>query len=144
MYKGCVYLEGNLEINGFDPFNPNLNSREVPSLENINYTSPDDIYDFSFLDDIREITGYVVIFNTNIKTLRLKSLEIIRGRNKLGGNSLYVQSNMRLEKLDLVNLKGDYFSWIFLIHWQSEQNKKDEICGLTRAAWPVRAILPVN
>ena len=110
MYKGCVYLEGNLEINGFDPFNPNLNSREVPSLENINYTSPDDMYDFSFLDEIREITGYVVISNTNIKTLRLKSLEIIRGRNQLGENSLYVQSNTRLEKLDLVNLKGDYFS----------------------------------
>jgi hypothetical protein len=36
-------------------------------------------YDFSFLNDIKEITGYLLIHNTRLKTLRFKSLQIIRG-----------------------------------------------------------------
>ena len=64
-------------------------------------------YDFSFLDDIKEITGYLLVHNTKIKNLRFKNLEIIRGENiVLDKFSVYIDANTRLEQLDLTNLKG--------------------------------------
>jgi len=67
----------------------------------------DETYDFSFLDDIKEITGYLIITGTRIKSLRLKSLEIIRGKQLFRDKySVYIESNIRLEKLDLTKLKG--------------------------------------
>lgn len=63
------------------------------------------MYDFSFLDSIREITGYLIIFNTNIKSIRLKNLQIIRGKTLFSSNySVFIASNDNLERLDLTNL----------------------------------------
>lgn len=88
IYSDCVYVDGNLEISNFNP-ESNQNS----------------IYDFSFLDSIREITGYLIIFNTNLKRLRLKNLQIIRGNNLFLSNySIFIASNENLELLDLTNL----------------------------------------
>ena len=106
LYFSCVYLEGNLEINNFDPYNSNTYSREKLESDSQDQ-SLDDTYDFSFLDNIKEITGYLIISGTRLKSLRLKSLEIIRGKHLFKDQySLYIQSNVRLEKLDFVNLKG--------------------------------------
>ena len=115
MYKSCVYLEGNLEINNFDPYNSNTFSRE--KLESDSHDqSLDDTYDFSFLDEIKEITGYLIISGTRIKSLRLKSLEIIRGKNLFRDKySVYIESNVRLETLDLVKLKGKISLFVFLM-----------------------------
>lgn len=64
-------------------------------------------YDFSFLDNIKEISGYLLIHNTWIKTIKLKSLEIVRGRNLFSKKySIFIESNERLELLDLTRLKG--------------------------------------
>jgi hypothetical protein len=103
IYKNCVYLEGNLEINNFNPYNSN--SKELIDYQNTDQTL-DKTYDFSFLDEIKEITGYLIVSNTRIKNLRLKSLEIIRGRNLFGDFSVYISANVRLERLELLNLKG--------------------------------------
>jgi hypothetical protein len=67
----------------------------------------DETYDFSFLDNIKEITGYLIITGTRIKSLRLKNLEIIRGKQLFRDKySVYIESNIRLEKLDLTKLRG--------------------------------------
>ena len=101
-----MYLDGNLEINNFDPYNSNTLSREKLETDSQDKTI-DETYDFSFLDDIKEITGYLIITGTRIKSLSLKNLEIIRGKQLFRDKySVYIESNIRLEKLDLTKLKG--------------------------------------
>lgn len=89
-FSKCVYVEGNVEINNFNP------------------NEPIEQYDFSFLDDIKEITGYLLIHNTRLKSIRFKSLELIRGKNLITDNkiSLFIDNNAQLEHLDLSYLKG--------------------------------------
>lgn len=112
-------MDGNVEITNFNPFNEKSNdagsvdvtmSNEDGSLD---YDSLDSEFDFSFFDNIREITGYLLIHNTKIKNIRFKSLEIVRGKNKVRDRySVFVDLNSRLERLDLSKLKGNqsYFS----------------------------------
>ena len=71
-------------------------------------------YDFSFLDSIREITGYLLIHNTRIKNLRFKNLQLIRGKNLISDkHSVYIDSNVRLQNLDLSTLKGKFYFVFF-------------------------------
>lgn len=58
-YTNCTYVDGNLEITW---------------LEN------EDL-DLSFLQYIREVTGYVFISHVNVRRIVLPRLQIIRGRN---------------------------------------------------------------
>ncbi|XP_043475369.1 epidermal growth factor receptor isoform X2 [Leptopilina heterotoma] len=58
-YTNCTYVDGNLEITW---------------LEN-------EDFDLSFLQYIREVTGYVFISHVNVRRIVLPSLQIIRGRN---------------------------------------------------------------
>ncbi|ESP04264.1 hypothetical protein LOTGIDRAFT_224000 [Lottia gigantea] len=59
-YMGCTVVHGNLEITNLD--DPNID------------------YDLSFLSDIRYVSGYVFIgLVSELDTLELKSLEVIRG-----------------------------------------------------------------
>lgn len=96
-YSECVYVDGNVEINSFAPYDNGINSEY--SIQS---------YDFSFLDNIKEITGYLLIHgNKHLKSLKFKSLQLIRGKSLLFDKiSLYVENNMYLESLDLRNLKG--------------------------------------
>lgn len=57
-YTNCTFVDGNLEITWIQ----------------------DDAYDLSFLQNIREVTGYVLISHMDIIQLRLPNLQIIRGR----------------------------------------------------------------
>ncbi len=93
-----------MEINSFDPSSSD-NDRERELVFGNNTTEE---YDFSFLDNIREITGYLLIHNNiNLKKLAFKNLRLIRGKSGLlsGRFSLYVENNVMLEALDLVHLK---------------------------------------
>ena len=56
-YTNCTYVEGNLEISWL----------RDPTL------------DFSFLENIREVTGYVLIVLYYPRVIPLKNLRIIRG-----------------------------------------------------------------
>jgi hypothetical protein len=90
-YRDCVYLDGNLEISNF----------RVPPNKTI------DDYDFAFLHNITEITGYLLIFNSDIEALPLKSLKIVRGWKLFNDQySVYIDSNKNLATLDLRSLKG--------------------------------------
>lgn len=59
-FKDCQYVDGNLEINGLD-------NEEFYNA------------DLSFLNSIREVTGYVLIANVYAQNVTLESLTIIRG-----------------------------------------------------------------
>lgn len=108
-----------MEINNFDPFNEDGadidygriseggEDEDQLLVSDSEYDRLDAEYDFSFLDNIREITGYLLIHNTRARTLRFKSLEIVRGKNLIKDKySVFIDSNTRLETLDLSNLKG--------------------------------------
>ncbi|ESP01755.1 hypothetical protein LOTGIDRAFT_238156 [Lottia gigantea] len=90
-YKECTHINGNLEIT---------------HLANNDYN-----YDMSFLNNIRYVTGYVLIaLNTGVNVLRFPSLQIIRGNNtmRLRGKeySLAVALNYKSNypKLGLIEL----------------------------------------
>ncbi|XP_014767891.1 epidermal growth factor receptor isoform X1 [Octopus bimaculoides] len=76
-YTNCTYIEGNLEI----VFLIDLSIK----------------YDFSFLETIKEITGYVLIVHVYADYIPLTNLQIIRGRELLEVDdqhySLYVANN---------------------------------------------------
>ncbi|GAB1603004.1 epidermal growth factor receptor-like isoform X1 [Argonauta hians] len=76
-YTNCTYIEGNLEI-------VFLNNKTIK-------------YDLSFLESIREITGYVLIIGVYVDYIPLTNLQIIRGRelfqHKDNSYSLFVASN---------------------------------------------------
>ncbi|XP_023221875.1 epidermal growth factor receptor-like isoform X2 [Centruroides sculpturatus] len=57
-YTNCTYVDGNLELTWIQ----------------------DESLDLSFLKEIREVTGYVLISHVNIKRIILPKLMIIRGR----------------------------------------------------------------
>lgn len=59
-YENCQYVDGNLEITGLD-------SEEYYNA------------DLSFLNSIREVTGYVLIANVYVQNVTLENLTIIRG-----------------------------------------------------------------
>lgn len=103
IYSNCIYVDGNVEINMFDTYSEDDVLSEYALKTNYTFE-----YDFSFLDDIREITGYLLIHgNINLKTLRFKNLSLIRGKSLLYNStfSLYIENNVMLETLDLGNLR---------------------------------------
>lgn len=105
-----MYVDGNIEITNFNGFNEkNIEQSDPGSNESLpDYDSLDSEFDFSFLDNIKEITGYLLIHNSKMKSLRFKSLEIIRGKNRIRERfSVFIDSNSRLEKLDLTRLRGN-------------------------------------
>lgn len=57
-YTNCTYVDGNLELTWIQ----------------------NDTYDLSFLQNIREVTGYVLISHVDIQHVILPRLRIIRGR----------------------------------------------------------------
>ena len=57
-YTNCTYVDGNLELTWLE----------------------DENFDLSFLNDIREVTGYVLISQVHVKKVSLPNLQIIRGR----------------------------------------------------------------
>jgi len=57
-YTNCTYVDGNLEITWIQ----------------------NNTYDLSFLQHIREVTGYVLISHVDVEHVKLPRLQIIRGR----------------------------------------------------------------
>ncbi|XP_054720282.1 epidermal growth factor receptor-like [Uloborus diversus] len=72
-YMNCTYVDGNLELTWLEDENLDLN----------------------FLEEIREVTGYVLISHVNVKRIILPNLMIIRGRNLF-------KLNVRNEKFSLI------------------------------------------
>ncbi|XP_015916068.1 epidermal growth factor receptor isoform X2 [Parasteatoda tepidariorum] len=87
-YTNCTYVDGNLELTWIK----------------------DENLDLSFLEEIREVTGYVLISHVDVKRIVLSKLMIIRGRNLFKLNvrnetfSLMVTLN-KMENLELPSLR---------------------------------------
>ena len=102
IYTNCTYINGNLIINFLD--------------------GRDD-YDMSFLKDIQEVTGYVMLLGNHFSYPGLTNLRVIRGRSVFtpgpgigSGNdySLFIASNYKensatvgLKELRFVSLHGE-------------------------------------
>lgn len=126
IYTDCIYVDGNIEINSFAPYNE-TEGRTTKS----EYAITTDIeYDFSFLDNIREITGYLLIHNNKyLKNLKFKNLQIIRGESLLFDRlSLYVEDNELLETLDLSSLKEIQKGAVFI-------HKNPRLCHMSDVRW---------
>ncbi|XP_074598679.1 epidermal growth factor receptor [Brevipalpus obovatus] len=72
-YTNCTYVDGNLELTWLQDQN----------------------LDLDFLKDIREVTGYVLISQVDLKRVVLPNLQIIRGRN-------HFKLNVREEEFSLL------------------------------------------
>ena len=94
-YTNCTYLDGNLEL----------------------IFLGNEKYDLSFLKDIREITGYILIVANFVDYVPLTSLRIIRGRTLFEHGSkfysLYIalnydshSSTVGLKELRFTSLQG--------------------------------------
>ena len=88
-YTNCTYVDGNLELTWLQDKN----------------------LDLSFLQYIREVTGYVLISHVDVKRIVLPSLQIIRGRSLFKLNvrdeefSLMVTLS-KMENLEAPSLRG--------------------------------------
>ncbi len=88
-YTNCTYVDGNLELTWLQ----------------------DEKVDLSFLQHIREVTGYVLISHVNVRTLVLPSLQIIRGRTLFKLNVekedfALIVTLSKMENLELPALRG--------------------------------------
>ncbi|XP_069814492.1 epidermal growth factor receptor-like isoform X2 [Dendropsophus ebraccatus] len=77
MYNGCEIVLGNLEITHLQPH-----------------------HDTSFLKEIQEVEGYVLIAGNLVKTIPLVNLRIIRGRSLFKKSALYISSNFDENNVD--------------------------------------------
>lgn len=88
-YTNCTYVDGNLELTWLQDKN----------------------LDLSFLQFIREVTGYVLISHVDVKRIVLPSLQIIRGRTLFKLNvrdeefALMVTLS-KMENLEIPALRG--------------------------------------
>jgi epidermal growth factor receptor len=104
-YTNCTYVEGNLELTW-------IQEKEM---------------DLSFLQHIREVTGYVLISHVDVKRIVLPSLQVIRGRTLFRLNvhddefALMVTLS-RMDNLELPALRGIYIVLMF--------NRQQKLHGL--------------
>ena len=89
-YTNCTYVDGNLELTWLQ----------------------DKALDLGFLQDIREVTGYVLISHVDVKRIVLPNLQIIRGRSLFKLNvrdeefALMVTLS-KMENLEMPALRGE-------------------------------------
>lgn len=90
-YTNCTYVDGNLELTWLQ----------------------DDKLDLSFLQYIREVTGYVLISHVDVRRIVLPRLQIIRGRTTFKVNineeefALFVTLS-KMHTLEMPALRGQY------------------------------------
>ena len=89
-YANCTYVDGNLELTWLQDKN----------------------LDLGFLQDIREVTGYVLISHVDVKRIVIPNLQIIRGRTLFKLNvrdeefALMVTLS-KMENLEMPALRGE-------------------------------------
>lgn len=129
MFQDCVYVEGNIEISNLNPF-ASSGTFELDGLNQTQLDQFDQEYDFSFLNKIKEISGYLLIHNTILRTIRFESLQVIRGRHKIADTSysLYIGGNSRLEKLDFTSLREIEHGFVYI-----KSNRR--LCHMNEVNW---------
>ncbi|XP_075172257.1 epidermal growth factor receptor-like [Anomaloglossus baeobatrachus] len=112
IYGGCEVVLGNLEITHLQPH-----------------------HDTSFLKEIQEVRGYVLIVANSVKTIPLVNLRIIRGNNLYKNSALYIFSNIDennieqgLEELPMRQLKEILEGGVTIA-------KNPKLCNLETIKW---------
>ncbi|XP_056376519.1 epidermal growth factor receptor-like isoform X2 [Hyla sarda] len=112
MYNGCEIVLGNLEITHLQPH-----------------------HDTSFLKEIQEVDGYVLIAGNLVKTIPLVNLRIIRGKSLYKNSALYISSNFNenkvangLEELPMRQLKE-------ILHGGVTIAKNNRLCHMDTIKW---------
>ncbi|XP_071942789.1 epidermal growth factor receptor-like isoform X2 [Antedon mediterranea] len=113
LYSNCTYVEGNLEIS----YQQDIDK------------------DFSFLKDIREVTGYVLIGLSYLPSLMLPNLRVIRGTTLFEGNALLISHNylegnseIGLRELNLKSLQE-------IIRGNVQIAKNNQLCFADTINW---------
>ena len=96
-YTNCTYVDGNLELTWLQ----------------------DEDLDLSFLQYIREVTGYVLLSHVDIKRIVLPRLQIIRGRtlfklNVHDDEFALMTTLSKMYSLELPALRGQYHAFLTL------------------------------
>ncbi|PAV79383.1 hypothetical protein WR25_20620 isoform B [Diploscapter pachys] len=110
IYKGCKRIYGNIEITHVE-------------------TKNNDSLDWSIFDDIEEVKGSVIIFNTDLQNVSFKNLRIIWGEQNACNHSVFISTNNNLKfvsmpKLRVINkkpiyiVKNPYMCYLNKIKWQ--------------------------
>uniref|UniRef100_A0A914P4R7 receptor protein-tyrosine kinase n=1 Tax=Panagrolaimus davidi TaxID=227884 RepID=A0A914P4R7_9BILA len=105
-YENCTVITGNLELTHVTK--NDIEKADAKYTTNVNGKTykrrP-----FWFLQNVREISGYLLVFYVYTETVELPNLKIIRGRHLFEGNGLYINRNgikyLKMPKLRSV-LKG--------------------------------------
>ncbi|XP_060103734.1 epidermal growth factor receptor [Heteronotia binoei] len=111
MYEGCEIVLGNLEI-----------------------TYISNSYNLSFLKSIQEVAGYVLIAVSEVKSIPLENLRIIRGNTLYEGTALSVLINYNynyttgLEELPLRNLTE-------ILHGNVKFKTNPYLCNMDNVRW---------
>ena len=85
-YTNCTIVNGNLEL------------RWIPDERSENF-------DFSFLQHIREVSGYVLIAHVYVKQIIFPSLQIIKGQTLFKSNLVNDELSLVVMKSKLCNLE---------------------------------------
>lgn len=130
-YRNCTYVIGNLEITWLEK---GQNGK---------------LHDLSFLENIREITGYLLIAYVSVEKIRMPNLQIIRGRDLFKLNNgqneeyaMYLIEN-ELKNLELPNLREIITGSIGSYHNRN-------LCHLNQISWeeilnpPYKSVLIYN
>ncbi|XP_071823263.1 epidermal growth factor receptor-like isoform X1 [Apostichopus japonicus] len=90
-YQYCTHVEGNLELIDIQPI-PGENSYSSSSFSGASsiQSDEDEYIDLSFLEQIREISGYLLIRDVQRSFVPLRNLRIIRGEETLNGDALVI------------------------------------------------------
>ncbi|XP_071822381.1 epidermal growth factor receptor-like isoform X3 [Apostichopus japonicus] len=122
-YSNCTYVEGNLEITWLKDKN----------------------FDFSFLSNITEVTGYIFVMFVYADVVPLTNLRVIRGKSLYQGNALYVALNyhkvlddwglveLQMPKLNEIINGGVYFKnndrlcYVHTIQWDDLQQDLEPV-----------------
>ena len=106
-YTTCTYVDGNLELTW---------------LQNKSF-------DLSFLDSVREVTGYVLISHVDLTRVVLPNLQIIRGRTRFQMSTskeefALVVTLSKMHSLEMPKLRGkkNLLLLLFLFMRQSTLN----------------------
>lgn len=116
-YTNCTYVDGNLELTWLQ----------------------DKTLDLSFLQDIREVTGYVLISHVDVKRIVLSNLQIIRGRTLFKLNvrdeefALMVTLS-KMENLEMPALRGKRLRVTLSDH--TRRHDRGCNCARMQISWP--------
>ncbi|TKR93360.1 hypothetical protein L596_007833 [Steinernema carpocapsae] len=97
IYSNCTTVIGNLELT-------NIMVDKINGTDQLDFSSPPDL---SFLNDIEEVTGYLLIYANELESISLPNLKVVWGDKKFDGSSgVHISQNSNLKILSMPNFRS--------------------------------------